>query len=63
MSDASNEADPNITSRPTSLLDVRRMDAAELRKVRNAMAEREGLIASIFELLRTVPRYIVSTRP
>lgn len=56
MSDSSNEADPRVTTRPTSLLDTRKMDDAELRKLRNAMAEREGLVASIFDLLRTVPR-------
>ncbi len=56
MSDASNEPDPNVVTRPTSLLDMRHMDDAQLAKLRHAMAEREGLVTSIFGLLRTVPR-------
>jgi aarF domain-containing kinase len=30
----------------------------ELDAIRNAMVEREGLIASIFSLLRNAPRYV-----
>jgi aarF domain-containing kinase len=44
------------TSRPASLLDNKKMDATEVAKLRNAMMEREGLIAEIFELLRRVPK-------
>jgi aarF domain-containing kinase len=39
---------------PSSLLDSGSDD--NVRKLRNAMMEREGLVLSIFELLRTVPR-------
>lgn len=39
---------------PTSLLESGSDD--HIRKLRNAMMEREGLVLSIFELLRTVPR-------
>ena len=56
ISDASNEPNPGVTTRPTSLLDSRKMDEAQRGKLRLAMAEREGLVMSIFELLRTVPR-------
>jgi len=42
--------------RPSSLLDTRKMGADDVARLRNAMMEREGLVASIFELLRTVPR-------
>lgn len=38
----------------SSLLDTGSED--NVRKLRNAMMEREGLVLSIFELLRTVPR-------
>ncbi|ORY20838.1 ABC1 family-domain-containing protein [Naematelia encephala] len=50
--------DPSM-SRPSSLLEQRNMDDKEISKLRNAMLEREGLIVSIFELLRTVPRRLL----
>lgn len=51
-----NMADAETTGgdRPKSLLENASED--NVRKLRNAMMEREGLILSIFELLRTVPR-------
>ena len=48
------EAETKSGDRPKSLLDSASED--NVRKLRNAMMEREGLILSIFELLRTVPR-------
>ena len=48
------EAETKGGDRPKSLLDSGSED--NVRKLRNAMMEREGLILSIFELLRTVPR-------
>lgn len=50
------EPSPTDEGRPTSLLEQKNMDDKELSKLRNAMLEREGLIVSIFELLRTVPK-------
>ncbi|KAK4683764.1 aarF domain-containing kinase, partial [Tremellales sp. Uapishka_1] len=53
-------SDPNTTeSRPKGLLEAGSMDEREMEKLRNAMMEREGLILSVFELLRTVPRRLV----
>lgn len=52
MADA--EPDAGSGARPSSLLEAGSED--NVRKLRNAMMEREGLILSIFELLRTVPR-------
>jgi aarF domain-containing kinase len=49
-----NMADAGSMTGPTSLLESGSDD--HIRKLRNAMMEREGLILSIFELLRTVPR-------
>lgn len=45
--------------RPSSLLDSGKMDDGELSKLRTAVMEREGLIVSIFELLRVVPRRLL----
>ncbi len=59
MSDASNEPEAGVVTRPTSLLNSRNMDAAQRASVRNAMAEREGLVQSIFGLLRSVPRCVL----
>lgn len=50
------EAETKAGDRPRSLLDSASED--NVRKLRNAMMEREGLILSIFELLRTVPRSV-----
>jgi aarF domain-containing kinase len=55
MSDPSSDND-GVVGRPSSLLDQRHMSDNDLSKLRNAMLEREGLIVSIFELLRTVPK-------
>jgi aarF domain-containing kinase len=35
------------------------MDDREISKLRNAVMEREGLILSIFELLRVIPRRLL----
>ena len=35
------------------------MDDSEISKLRNAVMEREGLILSIFELLRVIPRRLL----
>lgn len=49
------DADASSTGgKPASLLDSGGED--NLKQLRNAMMEREGLVAQIFELLRTVPR-------
>ena len=56
MSDPSNEPETSFGRRPSSLLDSKNMDDKELAKLRSAMMEREGLIVSIFELLRSLPR-------
>jgi len=52
--------DDNDGDRPSSLLDTGKadgnVDSDELKKLRTAVADREGLILGIFELLRTVPR-------
>lgn len=58
MADESNTHDSANDPRPTSLLDSKTFDKDQIRKLRAAMLEREGLIASIFELLRIVPRYV-----
>ena len=60
MADGANLDGSSVIGRPSSLLDTRHMDDKEVAKLRNAMMEREGLIVSIFELLRTVPRYVGS---
>jgi aarF domain-containing kinase len=49
--------------RPSSLLEGNNTsegntDDDELKKLRSAVVDREGLIVGIFELLRTVPRYV-----
>lgn len=51
-----NMAEAAEAGRPSSLLDNANMTDADVARLRNAMLEREGLIASIFELLRTVPK-------
>ncbi|GFZ47956.1 ABC1 family protein MCP2 homolog [Saitozyma sp. JCM 24511] len=58
MSDPSSDNDGAV-GRPSSLLDQRHMSDNDLSKLRNAMLEREGLIVSIFELLRTVPKRLL----
>ena len=55
MSDPTNPDDELIASRPTSLLDAKHMNDQDMGKLRAAVMERDGLIVSIFELLRTVP--------
>jgi len=49
----------NGDHRPSSLLDSAKMDDNELSKLRTAVMEREGLIVSIFELLRIIPRRLL----
>ena len=58
MSDAENESESNIRTRPSSLLDTPHMEDKDLARLRNAVIDREGLVISIFELLRTVPRFV-----
>lgn len=53
------ESDPTAQDeikRKNSLLDLSAIDDKEMNVLRNAMVEREGLIASIFALLRNAPR-------
>ncbi|WVN87264.1 uncharacterized protein L203_102441 [Cryptococcus depauperatus CBS 7841] len=56
MANDSNTNDFTNDLRPTSLLDSRTFDKDQIKKLRIAMLERDGLIISIFELLRVVPR-------
>ncbi len=44
--------------RPNSLLDESRMGSNDIDALRKAMMEREGLLADVFELLRTVPKCV-----
>ncbi|GHJ87079.1 hypothetical protein NliqN6_3481 [Naganishia liquefaciens] len=46
-------------SKAKNLLSLKQMSNDELDTIRNAMVEREGLIASIFSLLRNAPRRLV----
>ncbi|ODN79431.1 hypothetical protein L202_03415 [Cryptococcus amylolentus CBS 6039] len=56
MADDTNTHDSANDPRPKSLLDAKTFDKDQIKKLRQAMLEKEGLIASIFELLRVVPR-------
>lgn len=58
MADPTPGGAPDALGRPSSLLDKPNMGENELARLRTAMMEREGLIESIFQLLRTVPRYV-----
>jgi aarF domain-containing kinase len=52
--------EPTLKKRQqSSLLDNQKLHAEEVAKMRSAMVEREGLIASIFELMRRVPRRLL----
>lgn len=53
-SDPTAQDDPSIT-RAKSLLDSG-MGENEMHMLRQAMVEKEGLITSVFDLLRRVPR-------
>ncbi|WVR04771.1 hypothetical protein IAU60_001783 [Kwoniella sp. DSM 27419] len=59
MSDATNDPTYGSGVRPTSLLESGSMNDDQVGKLRAAMMERDDLIVSIFELLRTVPRRLL----
>ncbi|WWD21696.1 hypothetical protein CI109_106182 [Kwoniella shandongensis] len=59
MADDTNTTDISGDKRPTSLLDQRTYDEDSIKKLRGALMEKEGLIVSIFELLRTVPKRLL----
>ncbi|KAK8847609.1 hypothetical protein IAR55_005468 [Kwoniella newhampshirensis] len=59
MADDTNTHDVTGDKRPTSLLDQRTYDEDSIKKLRGALMEKEGLIVSIFELLRTVPKRLL----
>ncbi len=45
--------------RAGSVTDLTRQSEAELGAIRTAMVEHEGLIASVFDVLRSVPRRVL----
>jgi aarF domain-containing kinase len=49
----------NLDQKADSLLANKKMDDNELKKLRAAVMEREGLILEIFELLRRVPKRLL----
>jgi aarF domain-containing kinase len=55
-----NMNDAGLQGGPASLLESGSED--HIKVLRKAMMEREGLILSIFELLRTVPRLVLVPR-
>ncbi|OCF33849.1 Atypical/ABC1/ABC1-B protein kinase [Kwoniella heveanensis BCC8398] len=59
MSDETNDPTYGSGVRPTSLLESGSMNDDQVGKLRAAMMERDDLIISIFELLRTVPRRLL----
>ena len=50
------DADPN---RPANLLEMANQSEEELERMRSAVFEREGLVLSLFSMLRVVPRRIL----
>ncbi|WWC59689.1 uncharacterized protein I303_102251 [Kwoniella dejecticola CBS 10117] len=61
MADETNDPSYGDGVRPTSLLELGKgsMDDNQVGKLRAAMMERDDLIVSIFELLRTVPKRLL----
>ncbi|WRT64578.1 uncharacterized protein IL334_001510 [Kwoniella shivajii] len=59
MSDESNDPTYGSGVRPTSLLESGSMNDDQVGTLRAAMMERDDLIVSIFELLRTVPKRLL----
>ncbi|WWC68157.1 uncharacterized protein I206_102080 [Kwoniella pini CBS 10737] len=61
MADENNDPSYGDGVRPTSLLDLGKgsMDDNQVGKLRAAMMERDDLLVSIFELLRTVPKRLL----
>ena len=52
--------DPDLAfKRAGSVKDLSRQSEAELKAIRKAMVEHEGLIASVFDVLRRVPRRVL----
>ena len=45
--------------REASLSDLSRQSEAELQAIRNAMVEHDGLVVSLFDVLRRVPRRVL----
>lgn len=45
--------------RPSNLLEIANQSQEELERMRNAVFEREGLLLSLFSMLRVVPRRIL----
>lgn len=46
-------------NRGGSVTDLARQSDAELQAIRNAMVEHEGLIVSVFDVLRRIPRRVL----
>ena len=47
------------TGRPSSLVDMMPQTEEEMEVIRNAVIEREGLLVSVFDLLRRIPRRVL----
>lgn len=45
--------------RPKSLVDMMPQSEEEMEAIRNAVVQKEGLILSVFDLLRRVPRRVL----
>lgn len=53
------EADSPGLRRSSSLVDLLPQSEEEMEAIRNAVIEREGLLLSVFDLLRRVPRRLL----
>ena len=48
-----------VLKRPSSMVDLMPQSEEEREAIRNAVIQREGLLISVFDLLRRVPRRVL----
>lgn len=55
----SSEAQKNSFKKASSMIDMMPQSEEEMEAIRNAVINREGLLISVFDLLRRVPRRVL----
>ena len=59
--DLDNEADPGF-KRAGSMVDLSAPSEREMEVIRNAVIQHEGLLVSVFDVLRRVPRRVLGPK-
>lgn len=59
MDDTSDDAPESGFKRRSSLVEISPQTPAEIEAIRNAVVNKEGLLVSVFDVLRRVPRRVL----